>query len=210
MKKGKKLLKVMAGIMLSALCISTSLPVSATSDVDNLISKLTLEEKIGQMITVSIENWNDEGFTIMEDEVAEIISASSVGGVILFEENLQDTEQIVNLTTAFQNAALNSKSKLPLFISTDQEGGEVVRLKYGTSLPGNMAIGATNNAQYANDIGSILGSELSALGINVDFAPALDVNTNPQNPIIGLRSYSSDPDIVAKLGAESRVKMLLL
>lgn len=203
MKKGKKLLKAMAGIMLSALCVSTSLPVSAVSNVDSIISKMTLEEKIGQMITVSVENWNDEGFTIMEDEVAEIISVSSVGGVILFEENLQDTEQIVNLTTAFQNAALNSKNKLPLFISTDQEGGEVVRLKYGTSLPGNMAIGATNNTQYANDIGSILGNELSALGINVDFAPALDVNTNPQNPIIGLRSYSSDPNIVARLGVQT-------
>lgn len=203
MKKGERVLKAIAGIMLSALCLSTSLPVSAVSNVDNIISKLTLEEKIGQMITVSVENWNDEGFTVMEDKVAEIISASSVGGVILFEENLQDTEQIVNLTTAFQNAALNSKSKLPLFISTDQEGGEVVRLKYGTSLPGNMAIGATNNAQYANNIGSILGSELSALGINVDFAPSLDVNTNPQNPIIGLRSYSSDPNIVSRLGVQT-------
>ncbi len=203
MKKVEKLLKAMAGITLSALCISTSLPVSAVSNVDSIISKMTLEEKVGQMITVSVENWNDEGFTIMEDEVAEIISASSVGGVILFEENLQDTKQIVELTTAFQNSALTSKSKLPLFISTDQEGGEVVRLKYGTSLPGNMAIGATNNAQYANDIGGILGSELSALGINVDFAPSLDVNTNPQNPIIGLRSYSSDPNIVAKLGVQT-------
>lgn len=203
MKKGEKLVKAMACVLLSALCMGTSIPYEAESNVDSIMSKMTLEEKIAQMITVSAENWNDENFTIMEDKVAEIIATSSVGGVILFAENIQDTQQVVELTTAFQNASLKSKNKIPLFISTDQEGGEVVRLKYGTSLPGNMALGATNNAQYAHDAGSILGSELSALGINVDFAPSLDVNTNPQNPIIGLRSYSSDPSVVAKLGVQT-------
>lgn len=203
MKKGEKLLKAIAGVAMSVLCVGSALPVSAVSDVDSIISKMTLEEKIGQMITISVENWNGENFTIMEDEVSKIISENSVGGVILFEENLQDTEQIVNLTTAFQNSALSSKNKIPLFIATDQEGGEVVRLKYGTSLPGNMALGATNNTEYAKEAGSILGSELSALGINVDFAPSLDVNTNPENPIIGLRSYSSDANTVAKLGVQT-------
>lgn len=203
MKKGVKLLKTITGVAMSVLCVSSALPVSAVSNVDSIISKMTLEEKIGQMITVSVENWNGENFTIMEDEVSKIISDNSVGGVILFEENLQDIEQIVNLTTAFQNSALNSKNKIPLFIATDQEGGEVVRLKYGTSLPGNMALGATNNTEYAKEAGSILGKELSALGINVDFAPSLDVNTNPENPIIGLRSYSSDANTVAKLGVQT-------
>lgn len=203
MKRGVGLVKTMACVLLSALCLGTSVPCKAVSNVDSIMSKMTLEEKIGQMITVSAENWNGENFTIMEDSVAEIIATSSVGGVILFAENIQDTKQVVELTTAFQNASLKSKNKIPLFVSIDQEGGEVVRLKYGTSLPGNMALGATNNAQYAKDAGSILGSELSALGINVDFAPSLDVNTNPQNPIIGLRSYSSDPSIVARLGVQT-------
>ena len=165
MKKRKNVLKAIVSVAMSVLCVSTSLPALAVSDVDSIISKMTLEEKIGQMITVSVENWNGEGFTIMEDEVSKIISESSVGGVILFEDNLQDTQQIVNLTTAFQNSALNSKNKIPLFIATDQEGGEVVRLKYGTSLPGNMALGATNSTVYAKEAGSILGNELSALGI---------------------------------------------
>ncbi len=203
MKKGEKLFKATACVLLSALFMGTSVPYQAESSADDIMSKMTLEEKIGQMITVSAENWNGENFTVMEDKVAEIIADSSVGGVILFSENIQDTQQVVNLTTAFQNASLKSKNKIPLFVSIDQEGGEVVRLKYGTSLPGNMALGATNNAQYANDAGNILGKELSTLGINVDFAPSLDVNTNPQNPIIGLRSYSSDPEIVAKLGVQT-------
>ncbi|MEE0931274.1 MAG: glycoside hydrolase family 3 N-terminal domain-containing protein [Acutalibacteraceae bacterium] len=93
-----------------------------------------------------------------------------------------------------------SKNKIPLFIGTDQEGGEVVRLNKGTSLPGNMALGAINSVEDAKKAGNILASELSALGINVNYAPSLDVNSNPQNPIIGIRSYSSDPKIVSKLG----------
>ena len=70
----------------------------------------------------------------------------------------------------------------------------------GTALPGNMAIGATNDPKLAKEAGQIIGRELSALGLNVDFAPVLDTNNNPQNPVIGLRSFSSDPNRVAYLG----------
>lgn len=197
MNKG---LKVIVSIILSILCIMVSIPVASAEGNDELIAKMSLEEKIGQMITVAVRQWNGEDFTIMEDEVANIITKNSVGGVILFAENLADTQQIVNLTTAFQNSALASKNKIPLFIGTDQEGGEVVRLNKGTSLPGNMALGAINSVEDAKKAGNILASELSALGINVNYAPSLDVNSNPQNPIIGIRSYSSDPKIVSKLG----------
>lgn len=196
----KKSLRVIVSVFLSILCIIVSIPVASAEGTDEILAKMTLEEKIGQMITVAVRQWNGEDFTIMEDEVADIITKNSVGGVILFAENLADTQQIVNLTTAFQNSALASKNKIPLFICTDQEGGEVVRLNTGTSLSGNMAIGAINSEKDAQTAGNILGSELSALGINVDFAPSLDVNSNPQNPIIGLRSFSSDPTIVSKLG----------
>lgn len=195
--------KAILSAVLCVVCVAVGMPVAgAASDVDALISKMSMEEKIGQMITVSVRQWNEEDFTIMEDQVADIISKNSVGGVILFAENFTDTEQTVNLTTAFQNAALKYKNKIPLFISTDQEGGEVVRLNKGTSLPGNMALGAINSASDAKTVGGILGSELSAFGINVDFAPSLDVNSNPINPIIGVRSFSSDPNIVANLGVQ--------
>lgn len=196
----KKNLRVIVSIVLSILCITLSIPVAGAEGTNNILAKMSLEEKIGQMITVAVRQWNSENFTIMEDEVANIITQNSVGGVILFAENLADTQQIVTLTTAFQNSALASKNKIPLFIGTDQEGGEVVRLNKGTSLPGNMAIGAINSPKDAHTAGNILGSELAALGINVDYAPSLDVNSNPQNPVIGLRSFSSDPTIVSKLG----------
>ncbi|MEE0929492.1 MAG: glycoside hydrolase family 3 N-terminal domain-containing protein, partial [Acutalibacteraceae bacterium] len=118
MNKG---LKVIVSIILSILCIMVSIPVASAEGNDELIAKMSLEEKIGQMITVAVRQWNGEDFTIMEDEVANIITKNSVGGVILFAENLADTQQIVNLTTAFQNSALASKNKIPLFIGTDQE-----------------------------------------------------------------------------------------
>lgn len=195
--------KKAVSVALCVLCAAVGIPSAAAADnVDTLLSKMTTEEKIAQMITVAVRQWDGEDFTVMEDDVANIISKTSVGGVILFAENLVDTEQSVKLTTAFQQAALASRNKIPLFISTDQEGGEVVRLNTGTSLPGNMALGAINSANDAKTAGNILGSELAALGINMDFAPSLDVNSNPSNPIIGLRSFSSDPAIVSALGIQ--------
>lgn len=195
--------KKAVSVALCVLCAAVGIPTASAADnVDTLLSKMTTEEKIAQMITVAVRQWDGEDFTVMEDDVANIISKTSVGGVILFAENLVDTEQSVKLTTAFQQAALASRNKIPLFISTDQEGGEVVRLNTGTSLPGNMALGAINSANDAKTAGNILGSELAALGINMDFAPSLDVNSNPSNPIIGLRSFSSDPAIVSALGTQ--------
>lgn len=199
----KKYVKITLAVVICVMCVIANIPVAnATATVDEIIKKMSTEEKIGQMITVDIQNWNGEALTIMEDEISEIISKHAVGGVILFEENLQNEQQIVNLTTALQSSAKESKNGIPLFISTDQEGGEVVRLKTGTSLSGNMSLGAINNSADAKKAGSIIGAELSALGINVDYAPSLDVNSNPENPIIGLRSFSSNPQIVSNLGVQ--------
>lgn len=199
----KKYIKITVAVVICVMCVIANIPVvNATATVDEIIKKMSTEEKIGQMITVDIQNWNGEALTIMEDEISEIISKNAVGGVILFEENLQNEQQIVNLTTALQSSAKKSKNGIPLFISTDQEGGEVVRLKTGTSLSGNMSLGAINNGADAKKAGSIIGAELSALGINVDYAPSLDVNSNPENPIIGLRSFSSNPQIVSNLGVQ--------
>ena len=90
------------------------------------------------------------------------------------------------------------KNAIPLLIGTDQEGGIVYRLTGGTALPGNMALGASGNVENAFKAGEIIGSELSAIGVNMNFGPVTDVNNNPNNPVIGLRSFSSDPQIVSK------------
>ena len=143
--------------------------------------------------------------TKLPKELAEMIKTTSLGGVILFADNLVDPSQIIQLTSDLQNAALQSNAGLPLFISVDQEGGRVVRLprNMSTSFTGNMAIGATYASYgtlYAKSVGEILGNELKTLGFNVDHAPVVDVNVNPDNPVINTRSFGEDPKIVARLG----------
>jgi len=143
--------------------------------------------------------------TQLPKELAELIKTTSLGGVILFDDNLVDSKQIIQLTSDLQNAALSSETGLPLFISVDQEGGRVVRLPRNitTSFTGNMAIGATyakHGTEYALKVGKILGSELYALGFNVDHAPDIDVNINANNPVINVRSFGEDPKMVADLG----------
>ena len=105
--------------------------------------------------------------TVLNDEVAEIIDQYDFGGVILFAENVKETEQTLKLTTDMQNAAITNEAgngDIPLLITIDQEGGIVYRLGSGTALPGNMAIGATNSEEDARLAGEIIGRELSALG----------------------------------------------
>ena len=131
----RKLLRAAVSAALSMLCIIISIPTAGAAFADDMLSKMTLEEKIGQMITVAVRNWDGEGMTILESEAAEIIRNNSVGGVILFAENIENTQQTVKLINDLQNAAVSSRNKLPLFVSVDQEGGAVVRLRQGTSLP---------------------------------------------------------------------------
>jgi len=143
--------------------------------------------------------------TKLPQELADMITNSNLGGIILFSDNLQNTAQIVQLTHDLQQAARRSSSKIPLFISVDQEGGRVIRLPraHSTSFSGNMAIGATYekyHTKYASIVGDVIGKELSATGINVNHAPTVDVNINPDNPVINVRSFGENPTAVAQLG----------
>ncbi|MFC3031500.1 glycoside hydrolase family 3 protein [Pseudoalteromonas fenneropenaei] len=144
--------------------------------------------------------------TQLPPELADIIARYDIGGVILFSENTADTAQIVKLTNDLQLAASHSPSKLPLFIAIDQEGGRVARINraQATSFTGNMSIGATfprKGSHYASAVATVIGKELNSLGVNVNFAPTVDVNVNPLNPVINVRSFGENPDIVATLGA---------
>ena len=138
----------------------------------------------------------ESGLTQMNAEVASIVRDYHLGGVILFAENVVGTEQTVRLTRGFQAASPD----VPLLMSIDQEGGIVTRLQSGTMHAGNMALGATRSKKYAYETGHIIGEELKALGITTNFAPVMDVNVNPDNPVIGVRSFGSNPQLVAKLG----------
>lgn len=168
---------------------------------EKVISKMNFDEKLGQILMVDIRSWSNDNssdkkpFTEINDTVSQIIHDYHLGSIILFRENLIDTPQTVELINNLQRA----RSNLPLFISTDQEGGYVTRLRVGTEMPGNMALGATRSAKLAQQAGSVHGYELSSLGFNFNFGPVVDVNNNQNNPVIGVRSYSDDPVLVGEL-----------
>lgn len=171
-------------------------------DAASIVAGMTMDEKIGQLLQPDFRDWQQEGeaaptgLTEMNDEVAGIVEDYHLGGVILFAENVVETEQTLLLTRAYQETSPD----VPLLITIDQEGGIVTRLQSGTMHAGNMALGATRSEKSARQTGKVLGQELKALGINTNFAPVLDVNVNPDNPVIGVRSFSSDPQLVSDLG----------
>lgn len=130
-------------------------------------------------------------------EVLELVRRG-VHGVILFGRNVESAEQVAELVGALKRAAGR-----PLLVSIDQEGGRVARLRAPqgfTELPPMRALGATGDERLAFDVGALLGRELRAVGIDQDYAPVVDVDTNPANPVIGDRSLSRDPRQVARMG----------
>lgn len=164
--------------------------------IDRAISGMTLEEKVGQMMMPDFRKWNGKDVTNMLPEIEALVKKYKVGGVILFRENVVNTEQTIRLVHDYQLAA----DKYGLLVTIDQEGGIVTRLQQGTDMPGNMALGATRSKELALQVGDVIGKELAALGINTNFAPDMDVNNNPDNPVIGVRSFGEDPQLVSDLG----------
>ncbi|MBQ7637892.1 MAG: glycoside hydrolase family 3 C-terminal domain-containing protein [Clostridia bacterium] len=170
-----------------------------TTEVSKMLSAMTLEEKIAQMIMPAVRYWGGEGVTELNSTLSSLIKEYPFAGVILFAQNTQTSEQTLRLTDSLQKA--NSTEGRPqLFIAADQEGGKITRLQTGTQTPGNMALGATGDEECARTAAGIIGEELSAVGINVDFAPVLDINSEPSNPVIGVRSFSDNAALTAKLG----------
>ncbi|WP_237065390.1 glycoside hydrolase family 3 protein [Microbulbifer guangxiensis] len=146
-----------------------------------------------------------EPVTELPGALARMISDTGVGGVILFADNLESVDQIIGLNSDLQAAAAASHLGSPLLIGIDQEGGRVHRLPRAevVAFAGNMAIGATfplHGDRFAGETAAAMAEQLRALGFNVNFAPTLDVNSNPENPVINVRSYSEKPEVVAELG----------
>lgn len=168
----------------------------AAAQLPVIVKGMSLEEKVGQMFMPDFRQWDGEDVTEINEEIVQAIQQHHLGGVILFRENLVETGQIVRLVDQLQRTA----GTIPLLISTDQEGGVVNRLQSGTVMPGNMALGATRSTEASRRVGQAIGAELHALGINVNFAPVVDVNVNPDNPVIGVRSFGADPQLVSELG----------
>ncbi|MFI6334666.1 glycoside hydrolase family 3 protein [Streptomyces sp. NPDC050535] len=211
----RTVLAATAGVT-TALAAGTSAYADSHDDkrLRGLISRMTLEEKVGQLFVMRVYGHSatapdqaDIDANLKEIGVrtaAELIAKYRVGGIIYFAwaHNTRDPHQIAALSNGIQRASLDQPRGLPVLISTDQEHGIVARVgKPATLLPGAMALGAGRSRDDARTAGRISGTELHALGIRQDYAPVADVNVNPANPVIGVRSLGADPDAVAGLVA---------
>ena len=175
---------------------------AANSRVQEIMSNMTLREKVEQMFMMDVRKWGDKDLTVLNTNFKSLIRDYNFGAIILFAENVKETKQTLELTQALQAAAI-SDGGIPLIIATDQEGGRVYRLGSGTALPGNMAVAATGKTSNAYKSGKVIGSEVSALGINTTLAPVVDINNNPNNTVIGVRSYSDSASVVGKYAAQT-------
>jgi beta-N-acetylhexosaminidase len=163
--------------------------------ISEIISKMNLEDKIGQMILAGIDG------TTMDANTKNLISQIHVGGIIFYANNFETPEQTVQLVNQLK---AGNRSILPLFLSADQEGGRVARLPGGlVNFPPNNQIGQVNDPEFSYKVGTLLGQELKEFGLNLDFAPVLDINSNPGNPVIGDRSFGNNAEVVSTLGIQT-------
>jgi beta-N-acetylhexosaminidase len=198
-------------VLACALALAVALAPGASADGDRLMRKLgrmSLEEKVGQMFMTyaygtSVDQADPRNqSTYGVDSFRQLIRRYHLGGIIYFawSDNVHDPQQIAGLSNGIQRVATSSGSGVPALVSTDQEQGVVVRVtEPATQFPGSMALGAARDPALARAAAAITGEELRAMGINENFAPVADVNVNPENPVIGVRSFSSDPRLASVL-----------
>ena len=176
-------------------------PQEDTKDmIQEKVEQMSVEEKLAQMMIVALRSDAQNTFlaTEINEDYHELLKKYGFGGVILFGGNMENLEQTVTLIYDAQSAAKESGAEIPMFLCVDQEGGMVNRVSYGLTGCGNMALAATGEAALTEEMAKMLGDEIFALGFNMDFAPVADVNSNPANPIIGVRSFADDPNVVAE------------
>ena len=168
-----------------------------SDQIETLVNSLNLKEKIGQMMVVGFpESYSDS----LPVGIKEVIDNLKPGGIILFARNTRNPMMMQKLAGALQEASRNS-STIPLFLMADQEGGIVMQVSEKTTVfPGQMAIGATGSSKLAEESAGIMGIEALAMGLNVIYGPVLDVNTEPDNEVIGIRSLGEDSTRVSVLG----------
>ncbi|PYE42352.1 beta-N-acetylhexosaminidase [Paenibacillus barcinonensis] len=168
---------------------------SLKDTVKQRLGQMSLRDKIGQMLLCGFHG------TEPKDEVEKLLRGYPMGGVVYFARNVVSPEQVERLSSGLQDIA-QASGNVPLWVAIDQEGGMVARITQGIALmPGQMAIAAAGSRQDAYEAARISGMELRSMGINMNFAPVLDVNNNANNPVIGVRSFGESPEAVAEFGA---------
>jgi beta-N-acetylhexosaminidase len=228
LKRGRRSRRrlVLAVLALAAVVASTSSATAAEMDgkqahgkdrwIVKKIRGMTLEEKVGQLFVANVNGQSADttdpadvaanqamyGPTIRNAD--ELIDRYKLGGIVYFRwtNNLGEPAQIARLSNGIQKAALRQPGRIPMLIATDQEHGAVSRVwSPATEFPGNMALGATRRPADSYAAYRVTAKELGALGINQNYAPVADVNINPLNPVIGVRSFGESPDLVSQMTA---------
>ena len=185
--------------------------VETESKAEKLLHSMTLEEKIGQLfiirpddleLNLTSEQINDstnDGAVELDTNMQETLKKYPIGGVALFGKNILNPTQLTTFISDMQK-----QSTIPLFVSIDEEGGIVSRIAKSPNFDvpkfeSMQKIGETKNVAKAKDVGFTIGAYLKSYGVNLDFAPVADINTNPKNIVIGNRSFGNDPDLVSKM-----------
>ncbi|MEV6620952.1 glycoside hydrolase family 3 protein [Amycolatopsis sp. NPDC051106] len=196
------------GVATAASAPRVSMDAQAEAAATQALRGLTLEQKVGQLFVTwvngksadEVNPKNQADFGV--DTPAQVVRKYHLGGVIYFNndtrDNFDDPTQVAKLSNGLQKAAITSGAHIPLQIAADQEGGTVTRMGApATEFPNAMAISAGRDTGRATKAATILGQELRAVGINQDFAPDSDVNSNPVNPVIGVRSFAGQPGLAS-------------
>ncbi|MBB6696584.1 glycoside hydrolase family 3 protein [Clostridium algidicarnis] len=185
--------------------------VETESKAEKLLHGMTLEEKVGQLfiirpddleLNLTSEQINDstnDGAVELDTNMQETLKKYPIGGVSLFGKNILNPTQLTTFISDMQK-----QSTIPLFVSIDEEGGTVSRIAKSPNFDvpkfeSMQKIGETKNVAKAKDVGFTIGAYLKSYGVNLDFAPVADINTNPKNIVIGNRSFGNDPDLVSKM-----------
>ena len=196
-------------LVLAALALGLTIPACAaeTTPAEELLSGMTLRQKVGQLFVVrpdaldftqtqqQISDSKAEGVLTLTEEMRTALTEYPVGGVALFGKNIASPEQLRSFTAELKTAA-----EIPLFLAVDEEGGRVARLanSKGFDLP---KYASASETEDAGEMGRTIGAYLKDYGFNVDFAPVADVNSNPDNPVIGKRAFSDDAQTVREKAA---------
>ena len=199
MKNNKLKQKIVLGLIISLVfgilgCESTLIDIEKTyknKSIEDFVNKMTLDEKIGQMIVAGFNG------TDVNEELINLVNTNKVGGVILFKRNIETSEQLKKLNNNIDG--LNKE--IPLSISVDEEGGRVNRLpsdmeKFSSA----REVGLKNDKDYAYNNGKSIGESLKVTGFNMNYAPVLDIFSNPKNTVIGDRAFGSDVETVSTMG----------
>lgn len=168
-------------------------PQEEVDPVQEQLSSLTLEEKIGQMILAGVQG------TTLDNQTKQMITDQKVGGIIFYANNVSTLEGTAKFVQSIKE--VNQSNPVPIFMSVDQEGGKVSRMPETVeSIPSSRKVGETKDSALAETMGELLARQVQLAGFNMDFAPVLDVNSNPKNPVIGDRSFGSSAELVSRMG----------